>query len=181
MEGPLHMVQTRPTQPPTLSGTKNEYRPQWGGWQVKLCDPSLTRANISALEMSISHIIKCYTNVLFTSLYRQYNNHNRFNSCFPCKPGLASSHSVFLIHLFQTRTSVDKWQSTLWEWCPFCHPTNSIKVPKETWNTDLNHGKIVHWPYPFLIHHCVLDEKRGVTSSTTAVRSQDFNLVQITI
>jgi len=51
----------RPTQPPTLSGTGNEYRPKCGdvlrlvskgmmahcgqtcGWQVKLCDPSLTR------------------------------------------------------------------------------------------------------------------------------------------
>jgi len=35
--------------------------------QVKLCDPSLTRANLSALEMSITHIIKRYTNVLFTN------------------------------------------------------------------------------------------------------------------
>jgi len=56
---------SRPTQPPTLSGTGNEYHSQsavmlcgWGvkagmvhctcgwtcGWQVKLCDPSLTRA-----------------------------------------------------------------------------------------------------------------------------------------
>jgi len=52
----------RPTQPSTLNGTENEYRLKCGdalqlgckgrygsygqtcGWQVKLCDPSLTRA-----------------------------------------------------------------------------------------------------------------------------------------
>jgi len=34
------------------------------GWQVKLRDPLLTRANLSAVEMSIAHIVKCYTNVL---------------------------------------------------------------------------------------------------------------------
>ena len=33
-------------------------------WQVKLCDPSLTRAKLSALKMSIAHIIKRYRNVL---------------------------------------------------------------------------------------------------------------------
>jgi len=38
------------------------------GWQVKLCDPSLTCANLSALEMNIAHIIKRCTNVLFTYL-----------------------------------------------------------------------------------------------------------------
>jgi len=37
-------------------------------WQVKLCDPSLTRANLSALELSIAHIIKPCTNVLSTYL-----------------------------------------------------------------------------------------------------------------
>jgi len=44
----------------------------WGaGWlisyvdMVKLCDPSLTRANLSALEMSITHIIKRYTNRVY--------------------------------------------------------------------------------------------------------------------
>jgi len=31
------------------------------GWQVKLCDLSLTRANLSALKMSIAHVIKRYT------------------------------------------------------------------------------------------------------------------------
>jgi len=38
------------------------------GWQVNLCDPSLTRANLSALEMSITYIIKRCANVLFTYL-----------------------------------------------------------------------------------------------------------------
>ena len=33
------------------------------------CDPSLTRSNLSASEMSLAHIIKCYTNVLFTYLH----------------------------------------------------------------------------------------------------------------
>ena len=37
------------------------------GWQVNLYDPSLTRANLSALETSIAQIIKRYTNVLFTT------------------------------------------------------------------------------------------------------------------
>jgi len=78
---------------PTLCGTGNEYRPkncgnalrlgskysmahsingQTCGWQVKLCDPSSTRANLSALEMSIAHIIKRYTNVLFTYLLTHF-------------------------------------------------------------------------------------------------------------
>jgi len=30
------------------------------GWQVKLCDPSLTRANLSALEISIAHTVTRY-------------------------------------------------------------------------------------------------------------------------
>ena len=64
----------RPIQPPTLCGTGNEYRPKWmmrcgwgvkAGWlilimdqhvcpgpQVKLCDPSLTRAILSAVSVS---------------------------------------------------------------------------------------------------------------------------------
>jgi len=68
----------RPTQPLALSGTVNEYRPKCGDalrlgskdgygslhmwinvWVAgKLCDSSLTRANLSALEMSIVYIIK---------------------------------------------------------------------------------------------------------------------------
>ena len=36
----------------------------WG--QVKLCDPSLTRANLSTLEIRIARIIKRSTNVMFT-------------------------------------------------------------------------------------------------------------------
>ena len=56
----------RPTQPSTLSGAGNEYQLKCGdvlllgskgmmadstcGWQVKLCDPSLTRANLSTIE-----------------------------------------------------------------------------------------------------------------------------------
>jgi len=39
------------------------------GWQVKLCDPSLTRANLGVLQMSIAHVIKPYTNVMFTFFY----------------------------------------------------------------------------------------------------------------
>jgi len=78
----------RPTQPPTLRGTGNEYWPkcydalQLGSkgrmahstcgqtcrWQVKLCDPSLTLANLSALEISITHTVKQCTNVLLTLL-----------------------------------------------------------------------------------------------------------------
>ena len=38
-------------------------------WAVdKLSDPSLKRANLSALEVSVAHVIKRYTNVLFTYL-----------------------------------------------------------------------------------------------------------------
>jgi len=59
----------RPTQPPTLSGTRNEYRPKYmygdalwmgvkEGWLIpyadKLCDPSLTRANLRASGISIA-------------------------------------------------------------------------------------------------------------------------------
>jgi len=33
-----------------------------------MCNASLTRAILSALEMSIAHIINCHTNVLFTYL-----------------------------------------------------------------------------------------------------------------
>ena len=62
---------TRPTRPPTLSGTRNEYRAKCGdvlrlrvnagmahfvcgcisGWQVKLCNPSLTGAIPKCLEL----------------------------------------------------------------------------------------------------------------------------------
>ena len=35
-------------------------------WLVKLCDSSLTHANLSASETSIAHVTKCYANVLFT-------------------------------------------------------------------------------------------------------------------
>ena len=42
-------------------------------WMVKLCDPSLTRAKHSALEMSITHMR--YTNVLFTYLHSLYHLH----------------------------------------------------------------------------------------------------------
>jgi len=76
----------RPTQPPTLSGMGNEYQPKLGdalwlgvkagmahficectfGWQVKLCDPSLTRATSKCLRNE--SIIKCNTNILFTYL-----------------------------------------------------------------------------------------------------------------
>jgi len=45
---------------------------QWAGqargWQVEPCDHSLTRANLSALEMSITRIINRYTHVLFSYL-----------------------------------------------------------------------------------------------------------------
>jgi len=56
-----------PTQPPTLSGAGNEYRPKYGdalrmgvkeGWAIpyvdKLRDPSLTRANLRASGISIA-------------------------------------------------------------------------------------------------------------------------------
>jgi len=38
------------------------------GWHVKLCDPSLTLANLNALETSTAHLIRHHTNVLFTYL-----------------------------------------------------------------------------------------------------------------
>jgi len=41
------------------------------------CDPSLTRVNPSALEMSIAHIIKSYTNVPFI-LLTYWSNTNRY-------------------------------------------------------------------------------------------------------
>jgi len=47
------------------------------GWHVKLCDLSLTRANLSALKITIAHIIKRYTNVLFTLLYERPKLHFR--------------------------------------------------------------------------------------------------------
>jgi len=74
----------RPTQPPTLSMTGNEYGDavllgsvgrmahsiryvNKRGWQVKLYDPSLTRAYPIALDTSMAHIKKGYINVMFTS------------------------------------------------------------------------------------------------------------------
>jgi len=41
----------------------------------KLHDPSLTHANLSALEMSIIHTIKLYTNVLITPHKHQQHHH----------------------------------------------------------------------------------------------------------
>ena len=49
------------------------------GRHVKLCDPSLTRAIVpclSAPEMSIAHIIKCYTKVLFIYLLTDYTRNS---------------------------------------------------------------------------------------------------------
>ena len=54
-----------------------------------LCDPSLIRANLSALEMSISHIIKHYTNVLFT-VYFTYSQ-------YALSLGLSHSPSDFVV------------------------------------------------------------------------------------
>jgi len=72
----------RPTQPPTLSGTRYEGRAakvRWQSaagskgrygsfcwcinvwWQVKICDPSLTRAIPERLR-DAQLVIKCYTN-----------------------------------------------------------------------------------------------------------------------
>jgi len=42
------------------------------GWQVKLCDPSLTRAKLRASEMSIAHTVKRYINVMFTCLLTSF-------------------------------------------------------------------------------------------------------------
>jgi len=42
--------------------------------QVDPCDASLTRANLSASEMSIAHIIKRCTNLPFTLLHRGLHN-----------------------------------------------------------------------------------------------------------
>jgi len=69
-----------PTQTPTLCGTINEYQPKCGdalrlgskdrmahsirGWQVNLCDPSLTRVILNALQVIIL-TNRRYTNVLF--------------------------------------------------------------------------------------------------------------------
>jgi len=48
------------------------------GWQVKPCDPSLIRANLNALEMSIAHVIKRCTNALFTET--PFTRYNRFDN-----------------------------------------------------------------------------------------------------
>jgi len=56
------------------------------GWQVKLCDPLLTCANLIASAISITHIMKCYTNVLFTLLIYFIYHHHQFNGHLPCEP-----------------------------------------------------------------------------------------------
>jgi len=62
-----------------------------------LCDPSLTRANLSSLETSIAHIIKRYTSVLFTYLLTYLLN------CFNNRPNLVMyllfRATVWLRHL----------------------------------------------------------------------------------
>jgi len=45
-----------------------EVKAGWLIWKVKLCDPSLTRANLSALQINIAKIMKRCTDVLFTAL-----------------------------------------------------------------------------------------------------------------
>ena len=76
---PQHFTKpTKPTQPPTLSGTGNEYPPKcsdalqlgfvkasdahsacgWTcGWQAKLCDPSLTHVPTWALYRWVPHTL----------------------------------------------------------------------------------------------------------------------------
>jgi len=51
-------------------------------WQVTLCDRSLTRASLSALEMSIACTIKRYRNILFT-VYFTYSE-TRPNYYYRC-------------------------------------------------------------------------------------------------
>ena len=60
----------RPTQPPTICGTGNEYRLKCGdalwlgekaGWLIPFVNPSSTRAILGALETSF--VIKRYTNL----------------------------------------------------------------------------------------------------------------------
>jgi len=75
----------RSSQSPTLHSTGNEYWPKCSdalrlgikaGWLIPYVDKRvgdrqncvIPCANWSVLEMSIRHIIKCYTNVLFTYL-----------------------------------------------------------------------------------------------------------------
>jgi len=55
--------------------------------------------------------------------------------------------------------------------CPSCHPTNSVKVLKETQSTDPKLGNISYWPHPFFIHNQSL-ERRGVAAFTPAVGRQ---------
>jgi len=57
---------------------------------------------------------------------------------FPGEPGLAGSPSVFFLHLFQKRTYGYKCAGFLWTRCSSCHPTNSVKAPKETQSTEPN-------------------------------------------
>ena len=108
-----------PTQPPTLSRTGNECRPKCGnvlrlgrksrmahfvcgytcGWQVKLCEPSLTRAILSALEMNITHykvLYKCpvylltylLTGAVVGGVVAQRVRRRTCDKEFDCWPGL---------------------------------------------------------------------------------------------
>ena len=71
-------------------------------WQVKLCDPSLTRANLSALEMSIARIGKRHTNVLFTCLFTCVKNraprHSRVRSKAPITSSTATTAAASVVH-----------------------------------------------------------------------------------
>jgi len=81
----------RPTQLPTLLGSRNEYQPKhgdalrlgskgsygsfhlWicmGGWQVKLCDPSLTRAVAECLREELLVINYYYYYIHLTAFFQ---------------------------------------------------------------------------------------------------------------
>jgi len=55
---------------------------------------------------------------------------------------------IFFLHLFQKKTSGDKWHSFLQARCPSCHPTNSVKALEETQNNAPSSGLASSFLHP---------------------------------
>jgi len=51
----------------------------------------------------------------------------RFNVYFPGEPGSASSHLVYFLRLFQSRTSEDNWHRFLWGQKSFLSPNQQCQ------------------------------------------------------
>jgi len=63
----------------------------------------------------------------FSSNHTNHYLHLPVKDCFPCKPGLTGSPSLFLPPMVPKENSWDQQYRLLWASCSSCHPTTVSK------------------------------------------------------